>query len=955
MKLLVATFVRNKVLANLLMWFFIFLGAVGIFQIRSELFPQFSLDRIQVQVVWEGASPEEVEEGVCIKIEEAITGTEGVKTLTSTALEHSCRVIAELRSSVRDRRKVMDDIKSAVDRIDTFPEGVERPVVSEFKRLDQILDLSLYGDVPEAALKRMAEEVKEDLLAIPGISQVIVRGLREWEISVEVPEAVLRSHGLTFERLADTIRKNVLDLSGGDIRSPERRIRIRTLGKRYTGREFEELPILTRPDGTILRLGEIARVVDGFEESDKSGRFNGKPAALIVIYKTEEEDALQIAESAREYVEKKRLQLPAGLHLDPWADTSRLIRDRLDLLVQNGKQGLVLIFLTLWLFLNFQLSFLVMLGLPVSMLAALGLVALTGGTLNMIVLFAFIVVLGMLDDDAIVISENIYARMRSGEDAVTASIEGCAEVAYPVICTGIITGIAFLPMLMMEGTLGKFMAILPIGVLLALFASLFETLLIMPPHLAHWLRLPREGSSRARIRARVDAAVEWVIRRAYAPSLRFCLEARYLVAAAAVALFLLTLSLALGGHVRFLFFPRFDSDWVEARLVFPEGTPSEQTARAARRIEQAAMALNGELRSTSGQPVVRHVFTVLGEHVGPQGGEEGSHAAHLIVEMLPSELRGISSTEILNRWRVRTGALPDALSLSFAISGAHPPGGKPIEVQFSGNDLDSLRRAADEFKAELPKYPGVYDIEDDFRAGKLELRTALTPQGRLLGVSLQDLATQLRARFFGLEALRLQRGREDVKVKVRYPPEERQALGNVENARIRTSSGAEIPFYEVAGVEMTRGLAQIKRVDRRRAVTVIAEVDERRSNPTEIMTDLRRKFFPEMLERHPGIRLRLEGQAKETRESVGSLMRGFALAAAGIFIVLAILFRSYFQPLIVMSAIPFGIMGAIWGHIFMGMDISIMSLMGIVALSGVVVNHSLVLLDFVNRFIAEGR
>ncbi len=954
MKRLIEAAARNRVFANLLMGLLIFIGLFALVQIRSELIPQFSLDRIQIQVVWEGASPEEVEEGICIKIEEALTGVEGLKTIASTALEHRCQVVAELQSWVRDRRKTMDDVKNAVDRIDTFPEGIERPVVTEVKRIDQVIDLALYGDVSELALRRVAEEIKDDLLDIPGISQVVLRGVRDWEISIEVSEEALRRHGLTFAELAEIIRKNVLELSGGDIRSPERRIRIRTLGKRYTGREFEDLEVLTRKDGTILRLGEIARVVDGFEDSDKSGRFNGKPAALLIIYKTEEEDALQISRSAREYVEQKRLQLPEGMRLDHWANTSRLIQDRLDLLLRNGRAGLVLIFLSLWLFLNVRLSFWVALGLPVALMASLGLIAFSGGTLNMLTLFAFIMVIGLLVDDAIVVAENIYTRMRRGEDLLTAAAEGCAEVALPVIGTVTTTIAAFVPLLMVEGTIGKFMAVLPLAIIAALIASLIESLFILPAHLAHWMRPPPEGTRAARLRARIDGAVDWVIHRVYAPLLRLCLEARYLVAASAVAFFIVTIGLAFGGHVRFLFFPKFDSDWVEARLLFPEGTSIEQTAGAARRLEQAAMELDKELRSRSGAPIVRHVFTVLGEQLAPPRAEEGSHAAQVIVEMLPSEERGISSAAILSRWRERAGPIPDTLSLAFEAAGAHPPGGKPIEVQFSGNDIGGLRRAAEALKAELGKYPGVYEIEDDFRPGKPELRTVLKLQARVLGVSLQDLALQLRARFFGLEALRLQRGREDVKVKVRYPPEERQALGDVENARIRTPSGAEIPFYEVAEVGIERGLAEIKRIDRRRVVTVSAEVDPALANPTEILGELGRGFFPALLERSPGVRLRLEGQAKETRESVRSLIRGFAIAAAVIYAILATLFRSYFQPLVVMSAIPFGIVGAIWGHIFMGFDISIMSLMGIVALSGVVVNDSLVLLDFVNRFVAQG-
>ncbi|MFQ5895753.1 MAG: efflux RND transporter permease subunit, partial [Nitrospinota bacterium] len=698
-----------------------------------------------------------------------------------------------------------------------------------------------------------------------------------------------------------------------------------------------------------------ARVVDGFEDSDKSGRFNGKPAALIVIFKTEDEDALGIAEKVRNYVREKRLRIPLGMHLTHWADLSRLIQDRLDLLLRNGRIGLLLVFLSLWLFLNVRLSFWVALGLPVALMAALGFVAFSGGTLNMLTLFAFIMVLGILVDDAIVVAENIYTHVRRGEGFLTAAVEGCAEVALPVIGTVTTTIVAFVPLLFVEGMIGKFMAILPVAIIAALTASLIESLFILPSHLAHWLRPPREGTRGARARARIEGALEWWIRRVYAPSLRFCLEARYLVLASAIALFAVTLGFAIGGHARFLFFPKFDSDWVEAKLLFPQGSPVEQTAEAARRVERAAMALEEDFRSKTGEPIVKHVFTVLGEHVeGVQSTAEGSHAAQVIVELLPSERRGIASADIVNRWRERTGPIPDAISLSFGGAGARPPGGKPIGVRFAGDDVATLRRAAEALKDELRKYPGVHDVEDDFRLGKLELQAALKPQARVLGVSLQDLAFQLRARFFGLEALRVQRGREDVKVKVRYPPEERRALGAVENVRIRTASGAEIPFYEVADVRTSRGLAEIKRVDRKRVVSVTAEVDAARANPTEVLNDLRRGFFPDLMRRFPGVRLRFEGQAEETRESVGSLFRGFTIAAVVIYGILATLFRSYFQPLVVMSAIPFGIVGAVWGHIIMGFDISIMSLMGIVALSGVVVNDSLILLDFVNRFVAGG-
>ncbi len=947
---------RNSVFANLLMAILLTVGVVAIFQIRSELLPQFALDKVSVSVAWEGASPEEVEEGVCIRVEEALTGVEGVKKITSIAYEHRCDVMVELDSWIPDSRELMEDIKSEIDRVNTFPETMERPVVTEVKRINQVVHLSLSGNVPERILKRKAREIKDDLLDVSNISKVVLGGLRDWEISLEVSEETLRRHGLTFERLANIIRKNVLDLSGGDIRSSERRIRIRTLGKRYTGLEFERLEILTQKDGTILRLGDVARVVDGFDDSDITGRFNGKPAALITVYRTEEEDALTIARAADAYVREKRRELPEGLHLVYWGDTSRLIQDRLDLLLRNGRVGLVLVFLSLWLFLNIRLSFWVAMGIPVSLLASLGFLNFSGGTLNMLTMFAFIMVLGILVDDAIVVAENIFSHMEKGKNRVQAAVDGCTEVALPVLATVITSIVAFVPLMMMEGTIGKFMAVLPTAIIAALVASLVESLFILPAHLGHWVRPPRRRTFSSRVRNAVDRAVNWLIHQFYAPILRFCLSARYLVVAIALATFALTMGLAVGGHVRFLFFPKFDSDWVEGRLLFPRGTPVQQTRRAAERMERAAMALDADFRSKTGEPIIGHVFTMLGEQVDQSGRRvgEGSHIAQLIVELLPSEARGVSAEEITNRWRERTGEIADAMSLTFGPSGNQPPGGKAIDVQFYGDDMGTIRKAAQELRGELRKYPGVYDVEDDFRPGKFELRTSLKPEARALGVSLDDLARQLRARFFGLEVLRLQRGRDDVKVKLRYPPEERRSLEGVKNVRIRTSSGAEIPFYEVAEVRIVRGLDAIKRVGRRRVVTVTAEVDPKRANPTEIMDDLKTGFFPDLSSRYEGIGLRFEGQAKETADSFASLFRAFAIAIAVIFAVLATLFRSYFQPLVVMSAIPFGIVGAIWGHILMGFDISILSMMGIVALSGVVVNDSLVLLDFTNRNVQNG-
>ncbi len=956
MKQILTWSTSHSVFANLMMAIMLVIGVIAIFQIRSELFPQFALERVSVNISWEGASPVEVEEGVCIKIEEALTGVEGVKKITSIAYEGRCEIGVELHTWIKNSRDLMEDIRNEIGRITTLPAGIEKPIVAEVKQILQVVDISLFGNVSEEILKRKAMEIKDELLDMPNISKVVLSGLRDWEISIEVSEEMLRRYGLTFERVRNIIRKNVLELSGGDIRSPERRIRIRTMGKRYTGLEFERLEILTQQDGAVLRLGDIARVVDAFEDSDRTGRFNGKPAGLITVYRTDEEDALSISKAAIEYVERKREELPEGLNLVHWSDTSRLIRDRLDLLMRNGRVGLCLVFISMWLFLNIRLSFWVAMGIPVSLMTALGFLSFSGGTLNMLSMFAFIMVLGILVDDAIVVAENIYSHMERGKNRVQAAIDGTYEIILPVIATIVTSIVAFVPLLMVEGTAGKFMAVIPAAIIAALIASLVESLFVLPAHLGHWVRPPKTGGISARVRNAIDRAINWLIHQIYAPILGFCLSARYLVISLALVVFMVTVGLVVGGHVRFLYFPKFDSDWVEARILFPLGTPIQQTKNASQRIERAAIALDEVFRSKTGEPIVKNIFTTLGQQYGQtrERVEAGSHMAHVIVELLPSEARGINGEEITNRWREKTGKIPDIMSLTFGSGRAGPPGGKPIDVQFYGDDIEALKSVATEFKRELERYPGIFDIQDDFRPGKLEIRTSLKPQARILGVSLEDLGRQLRARFFGLEVLRLQRGRDDVKVTLRYPPEERRSLEDIRKMRVRTSSGAEIPFHEVAEVEMAQGLDEIRRVARSRVINVTAELDRDRANPTEVLNDLNANFFLRLPNRYTGVGVRFEGQAKETQESFGSLFRGFTLALAGIFVILATLFRSYFQPFIVMSAIPFGIVGAIWGHIVMGFDITILSMMGILALTGVVVNDSLVLLDFANRSIKNG-
>ena len=960
MRRLIEAAVNNPVATNLLMLVLIVSGSWSAFTLTREVLPQLSFDIIQVSVEFDGATPEDVEESIVIKIEEAISSIEGIRRTFANAYEDRGLVWAELEPEA-DNRKVRDDIEDAVEKIETFPEEAKRPRYVELEERTQVVNIAVYGAQPERTLKQVAQDVRDDLLATPTISQVEVIGTRDYELSIEIPEATLRRYGLTLQRVRDIVRSNSLDLPAGDIKTREQDIVVRTTGQRYTAEEFAVIPLLTAADGTVITLGKVAQITDGFEDADLQGRFNGQPGVLVAVFKTKEEDALAIAETVRNYVAKRNAVLPDGLQLSIWADTSHIIKGRLRLLTNNGLMGLLLVGISLWLFLNWRLAFWVAAGLPVAFMGAFWLIDVYGSTMNMITMFACIMALGILVDDAIVVGENIYSHWRQGKSPVHAAVDGASEVALPVLAAVATTIAAFVPLFIMEGVLGKFIAVLPVAMLAALIASLIECLVIMPPHLAHSLRPHTQGDARTSavqrlalaMRRRIEWVVDGLITRVYLPLLRRTLEWRAVVAASAVAILMLALGLVGGGHVDFFLFPKTDADTILAKVTLPHGTPVAKTLAVADHLEKMAWQLNQHFTPREGDAVVLQAMTVVGVHSGNVISEVGSHAGEVTLELLPVERRGVSSNAMLAKWRALAGDIPDAIALTFGTQEVGP-GGAPLEVRLIGDHFADLRDAADRLKAELATYPGVFDIQDDFRPGKTEMRLGLKPEARVLGLTLADLATQVRYGFYGAEALRLQRGRDEVRVMVRYPVAERRALGDVEQMRIRTPDGREIPFGEVAMVTLERGYSVIKHNDRERVVAVTADVDTALANAEKILADLQAGFLPTLVARYDDVRVSFEGQHRETQRSVTSLYRGFVLAMLLIYAILATIFRSYAQPLVVMSIIPFGLIGAIIGHILMGKALTMMSLFGLVALSGVVVNDSLVLLDFINRAVRGG-
>ncbi|MEL7059081.1 MAG: efflux RND transporter permease subunit [Acidobacteriota bacterium] len=972
----VSWFAGHHVAANLLMVFVLLSGILTLGSITVEIFPEFTADTITIRVPYRGASPAEAEEGVVIRVEEAIAAVQGIKRIRSTASEGSGLVTVEIDEDA-DNRRVLDEVKAAVDRIETFPEEIEQPIVSEVLPRRQVISVVLFGDVAPKTLTVLAERVRDDLTALDEITQADVRGVPPYEISIEISEQALRRHGLSFSQVADAVRTTSLDLPGGSVKTAGGEVLLRTKGQRYRGEEFEKIVVLTGRDGTDVRLGEVATVIDGFEDADISSRFDGQTAALVQVYRTGDEGALDVTQAVRDYIARTQDSLPAGVTVDTWQDTSQILRQRIGLLLKNARLGLILVFVCLALFLDLRLAFWTTMGIPISFLGGLYLLPAFDVTINMISLFAFIVSLGIVVDDAIIVGENVYSKMESGMRPLEAAVTGAREMAMPVTFAVLTSITAFMPLMLVEGTLGSVMRNIPAVVIAVLILSLIESLLILPAHLSgdggpprvlrplvallrHPLRLLQSA------RGLATRGLERLVRGPYSRLLETALAWRYLTVATAVAILFLSIALSVGGFVKFSFMPSIDADNMTAYLQMPQGTPAEQTKQIALRLERAALEVAEEFdaeRSDLGpdQSLIVHVATTVGEQPTAGGGGPtstgastggGGHLAEVFVELLPGEVRNASSAVLMNRWRDKVGEVAGASALTYTATLFSA--GDAISVQLAHRDFDTLLEATEALKASLAEYPGTKDIADSFLPGKRELKLDLTAEGRALGLTLSDLARQVRQGFFGEEAQRIQRGRDDIRVMVRYPEAERESLGDVESIRIRLPNGTEVPFATVAQVEEGRGFASISRVDRRRVVTVTADVDAQVANANDINASLREEVLPRLLADYRGLTFDFEGEQREQEESLSSLGDNFIVALCVMFGLLAIPFRSYTQPLIVMAVIPFGFVGALFGHLLLGLELTLLSFFGIVALTGVVVNDSLIMVDLINRQRLDG-
>jgi multidrug efflux pump subunit AcrB len=940
MKKVIEWFTHNDVAANLLMVTILGAGFYALnARIPLEVFPAFELSAVNVRVPFPGASPVEVEEGVTIKIEEAIHDLAGIKQIRSTAQEGLGTVQVEVEPDA-DPKALMNDIKARVDAINTFPVDSERPTVYVPEIRRDVITVVVSGDLPERELRVVAEQVRDDLAALDGVTQLELDGVRPYEISIEVSEQALRQYGLTLAQVAEAVGKASLDLAAGSVRTAGGEIRLRTEGQARIGREFED--IVVRADGNAkLTVADIGVVRDGFEEETVDFRFNGRPAAFIDVYRIGDQSAIDVADAVKDYMADARSRLPPGVSLDYWRDTSEVVKARISTLTRSAIQGSLLVLILLTLFLRPSVAFWVLAGMPVAFMGGIALMPVFGVTINLLSLFAFILVLGIVVDDAIVTGENIYRHLQQREDPTRAAIVGTQEIAVPVTFGVLTTVAAFIPLLMVEGVRGQLFAQIPMVVIPVLLFSLIESKLILPAHLKH-VRVQgladSEHSWLTGLQRRIARGLDEGTRRIYAPVLRAAMANRYLTLSLFLAAAILLFSLAVGGHLRFIFFPRVPSEVVRATVYMPQGTPFEATREAVQRMTEAAQDLQADF--------VENLFSTVGSAGGGQRNQ--SHIGRVAFEVVAPEDRTVpvTSPELVREWRERIGVLPGAREINFRAERVR--GGNPIDIQLQGPEFAEMRIVADEIKAHLNTYPGVFDVFHTFEGGKEEVKLTLRPEAELLGLTLDDLARQVRQAFYGFEVQRIQRGRDEVRVFVRFPEAERRSLETLSGMRIRTPDGTEVPFGDVASASFGRGFSTIQRVDRFRAVNVRADVNKETADLEAIKRDLE-TVLPEILLDHPRVSYVMEGEAREQDESFASVGVGIVFVLFVIYVLLAIPFRSYVQPLIVMSVIPFGVAGAMLGHMIMGMNLSIMSIMGMLALCGVVVNDSLVLVDYVNR------
>lgn len=937
---MIAWFARNHVAANLLM-ITILLAGIGAIKtsIPLEIFPSFESDIVNINMSLRGATPEDVEQGIAIRIEEAVQDLEGIDEITSISTEGGATVRVEADASI-DVRELLNDVKSRVDAINTFPADAEKAIISIAERKRDVISVTVSSSYSEREIREYAEKVRDDLLNLPEITQVALDVVRDYEIAIHVSQAKLQQYQVSLSDIDTAIRNSSVDISAGNIQTQGGDVLVRSKNQAYYQDDFENIVVRTQADGTFLLVKDLATVVDGFEESRIKARFNGERGAMVRVYRIGNQSAIEVADAVKNYIAATQKSLPAGFKLSYWDDDSEIVKKRLNTLIYNALQGGFLVLLLLTIFLRPSIAFWVFIGIPISFMGAFIFMPILGVTINIMSLFGFILVLGIVVDDAIVTGENIYRHSQSGKlSASEAAIVGTKEVATPVTFGILTTVAAFLPLAFIEGFRGAIFAQIPYVVIPVLLFSLIESKFVLPSHLSS-LKLRHEKKKTSAFSAwqqNFADGFEQAILTYYQPLLRKTLRFKLSTLALFIGVFILILSFIMSGWTKFVFFPRIPSETVRAYLTMPAGTNFDVIDRYNSRMTDAVIALQNKYKLDNGDSLITGIFSIT----------KGQNA-RVRFEILPAEINttSVGSRELVKEWRKLIGTLPGAESLTFRAEIGR--GGDPINIQFSGTDLDVLKKVSSEVKLHLATYSTVFDIADSLSDGKQTLEIELTKQGHALGLSTTQLTRQVRNAFFGAQVQRIQRGRDDIRVMLRFPLAERNAVTHLSNMLINTPSGGKVPLAHVAHLIPSQSPAEIKRIDRYRTVNVTADIDKSTTNMTVLSGELN-QYLKQLLQQYPSIKYSLEGEAREQSESFGSLTLGIILVFFIIYCLLAIPFKSYIQPIIVMSVIPFGLIGAVIGHWLMGLQLTIFSLLGLMALIGVVVNDSLVLVDFINK------
>ena len=946
----IAWMAGHTVAANLVMLIFILGGLLVGTRLKQEVFPQFDVDIVRVSVAYPGASPQEIEQGIVLSIEDAVRGLDGVKEVTATVNEGTALVSIELVTGV-NTGSLLQDVTNEIERIQSFPALAEEPIISLAEVRSHVVTVMVHGDLEEQTLRDVTERMRDELLQRPGITLVELGGARAREISIEVPQRHLRAYGLTLNQIAREIGEAAIELPGGGVKTAGGEVLLRTQERRDFGREYADLPVTSTPDGAIVTVADLATIKDGFKETDEEAFYNGQRAIQVKVFRVGRETPQSVSESVHAYLDELRPELPDGLGLAIWNDQSEIYQDRMQLLLKNAFLGLILVLLLLGLFLDLKLAFWVTIGLPTSIIGAFLFIPLTGASLNMISLFAFIITLGIIVDDAVVAGEIIYQKREEGLSPGEAAVAGAREISGPITFAVLTNIAAFLPLFFVPGDTGNFMRQIPSVVVAVFVVSLIESLFVLPAHLSSTRPPTAFWNTLDRPRRWFSEAMQTFIRERYQPFLRMVIANRYVTVALGLAFLSLAVGMVAGGHIPFRFFPAIDSDIVKAQATLPYGTPMEYSRTVLTRLQKAA---TDTVEAHGGQSVVRGVYAQIGSSLPQMGpgdaGQDalGSHLVGMMVFLVPSDDRDFSGADFSNDWRASIGTIPGLESLTLKAEFG-PTGGDPIDIQLTHRSRSILEAAARELAEALSRYRGVTDIDTGVSLGKPQLDFRIKPEARSLGLNATDLAQQVRAAFYGVEALRQQRGRDEVKVMVRLPDAERRSYFTVEQLILLTEQGGEIPLAEAAEIERGHAYTEIKRRDGRRVVAVTANVDDQLANANTIIGEATDNELEALKKKYPGLHYSLEGQQASQQESLSAMGVGFALALLLIYGLLAIPFNSYVQPLIVMLAIPFSIIGAVAGHLLLGYGISIISLFGIVALAGVVVNDSLVLIVATNQ------